>query len=304
MDRARNKRGGLGSAKEEFEPECGRKRMKEIGGLRKLFSDAFRIPGRNFWKLFAVGGVFSLVVTAVLLPELVWGRETLVWPMLAFLLCFMDAYVSQIVFGELRGESLSIGEASRRGWRIFLRPLANGICLGLLYYGAALVLALCFSPEMLNGNLRLAFEAKPGVMAVLSVILFAMEAHTALLLPYTIHTGRVWIPSDSQKHRNLPPGTVWPEFGAYTSDFPLHGGRGSGSYADFPHLSVLFARGRRSVLAGRAAGVSGAGDRRSAVFHRGPQPSLSKCRKGCGVQSSSSRGRSFTGQYNRNRMNQ
>lgn len=195
MDRARNKRGGLVFAKEEFEPEGGRNRMKEIGGLRRLFSDAFRILGRNFWKLFAVGGVFSLVVTAVLLPALVWGRETLVWPMLMFLLCFMDAYVSQIVFGELRGESLSIAEANRRGWRTFLRPLANGICLGLLYYGAALVLALCFSPELLDGNLRLAFEAKPGILAVLSVILFAMEVHTALLLPYTIHTGRYGFPA-------------------------------------------------------------------------------------------------------------
>ena len=46
--------------------------MKEMGSLRRLFSDVFRILGRNFWKLFAAGGVFSLVVTAVLLPALVW----------------------------------------------------------------------------------------------------------------------------------------------------------------------------------------------------------------------------------------
>lgn len=199
--------------------------MERSRTLRELFSDMFRIGGRNFLKMFALTGPFmglvaliiclsgaSLLGTAQTPPaDVAWdGTSTYLFTgaaylgeiILLFLSAFIGAYNYQIVFSSLGGESISIREGLRRAGRTFLRLVLNGLCLVVLLYAALFLIFLLSVPSLagagLAGMLNPWSYSLTGAVVLLWVMWLGLAfaaLHFSFVTPHTLYTGRCGFPA-------------------------------------------------------------------------------------------------------------
>ncbi len=184
--------------------------MNRVRSLPEVFKEMFQIGGRKFWKMFLVSAVYAVLTAAFVvafLQELyvfvsVWekfGLDSSAYLLqninslllrlgvyTLFVICvypFLEAYMYHMVFSELNGEDISIGEGMHRAAASFGKLLVNELCMFLLaLVGLTPLIPLCLWLFQNMGAVLL-------IILYMLVYIFAF-LHVCFATPYTIHTGR------------------------------------------------------------------------------------------------------------------